>query len=127
MYPLASAIRYGPFFAGYWKSFVLLAHGAKHCASEFGAVTTLGGAAVAKPVATSAAAATTHVRYSIKASSIDGAPGAAGKQPLRLVLPASEIRSKSRSPPRERVALGVAIMGASARGDNRRRKANTTG
>ncbi len=40
-------MRYGPFFAGYWNSLVLAAHGAKHCGSEFGAVTTLGGAACA--------------------------------------------------------------------------------
>src|SRR6266700_6337784 len=51
MYPFASAMRYGPFLAGYWNSLVLPAHGAKHCASELGSVTTLGGAAVAIPAA----------------------------------------------------------------------------
>src|SRR4029078_1619611 len=51
MYPLASAMRLGPFFAGYWNSLVPAAHGAKHCGSELGAVTTLGGAAAASPAA----------------------------------------------------------------------------
>src|ERR1700730_13820838 len=51
VYPFASAMRYGPFFAGYWNSLVSLAHGAKHCASELGSDTTLGGAAAAAPAA----------------------------------------------------------------------------
>src|SRR5439155_23038164 len=68
MYPLASAMRYGPFLAGYWNSLVLPAHGAKHWASELGSDTTLGGAAVASPAAKSALRAAAHGRYSIKAS-----------------------------------------------------------
>jgi hypothetical protein len=50
-------MRYGPFFAGYWNSFVVRAHGAKHCGSEFGAVTTLGGAANAVALDTAKVAA----------------------------------------------------------------------
>src|SRR6266704_5844019 len=61
MYPLASAMRYGPFLAGYWNSLVLPAHGAKHWASELGSDTTLGGAAVAIPAASKAVAATAQV------------------------------------------------------------------
>src|SRR5439155_11798081 len=68
IYPLASAMRYGPFFAGYWNSFVLAAHGAKHWGSELGSVTTLGGAASAPPAAMRAIAAATRVRYRIRAS-----------------------------------------------------------
>src|SRR6266700_2556470 len=68
MYPLASAMRYGPFLAGYWNSLVLLAHGAKHWASELGSDTTFGGAAVASPAAKSALSAAAHGRYSIKSS-----------------------------------------------------------
>src|SRR5690348_11019955 len=67
--PLASAIRYGPFFAGYWNSLVSLAQGAKHWGSEFGAETTLGGAALANPAESSATtAAAIRVRYGIRAS-----------------------------------------------------------
>src|ERR1700686_5282850 len=58
-------MRYGPFFAGYWNSLVSLAHGAKHCASELGSDTTLGGAAAATPAASSALRATAQVRYCI--------------------------------------------------------------
>src|SRR6478672_10968574 len=60
-------MRYGPFFAGYWKSFVSLAQGAKHCGSELGSVTTFGGAALASPAATNRAiAAATRVRCGIR-------------------------------------------------------------
>src|SRR6266704_2016276 len=68
MYPLASAMRYGPFLAGYWNSLVLPAHGAKHWASELGSDTTFGGAAVASPAAKSALRAAAHGRDSIKSS-----------------------------------------------------------
>src|SRR4030095_7599071 len=68
MYPLASAMRYGAFLAGYWNSLVLLAQGAKHWGSELGSVTTLGGAAVANPAASSALRAAAQVRYCIRTS-----------------------------------------------------------
>src|SRR5690348_16431297 len=68
MNPLASAMRYGPFLAGYWNSLVLLAHGAKHWGSELGRVTTLGGAAAANPAASSALRAAAQARYCIRTS-----------------------------------------------------------
>src|SRR5678815_5896333 len=69
MYPFASATRYGPVFAGNWNSLVLLAHGAKHCGSELGSVTTFGGAALASPAATNRViAAATRVRCGIEAT-----------------------------------------------------------
>src|SRR5579862_7937218 len=47
MKPLASAMRYGPFLAGYWKSFVSLVHGTKQSGSAGVPVTTFGPAALA--------------------------------------------------------------------------------
>jgi hypothetical protein len=62
---LASATRYGPFFAGYWNSLVPDAHGAKHFGSELAAVTTLGGAASAAPAIRNAAARAIRLRKGI--------------------------------------------------------------
>jgi len=47
MKPLASAMRYGPFLAGYWKNFVSLVHGTKQSGSAGGPDTTFGPAALA--------------------------------------------------------------------------------
>src|SRR5450432_640730 len=47
MYPLARAIRNGPFLAGYLKNLVLSDQGAKHLASMAGPATTSGPAASA--------------------------------------------------------------------------------
>ena len=52
MKPLASAIRYGPFFCGYWNIFTFSDHGAKHFGSELAPVTILGPAACADNVTT---------------------------------------------------------------------------
>src|SRR5436190_1134956 len=42
MKPLASAMRYGPFLAGYWKNFVSLVHGTKQSGSADGPDTVFG-------------------------------------------------------------------------------------
>ena len=47
MYPLASAMRYGPFLAGYLKNLVCAVQGAKHCGSADGPETISGPAALA--------------------------------------------------------------------------------
>src|SRR5690242_13655788 len=57
MKPLASAMRYGPSFFGYWKNFVLSVQGLKHCGSAAGPETTLGPAARAEPAMAAAAKA----------------------------------------------------------------------
>src|SRR6476659_5914672 len=94
MYPLASAIRYGPFFAGYWNSLVSLVHGAKHFGSELAVDTTFGGAAVTTPAATSALTATrARVRYGIRASLRAGiaAIGGAANRDRLAAVPAGDL------------------------------------
>src|SRR4051794_35345981 len=61
--PLASAMRYGPFFAGHWKYFVFASQGLKQVGFSPGPLTTVGPAATAAEDASNAAiAATTRVR-----------------------------------------------------------------
>src|SRR5215831_6118614 len=56
--PLASATRYGPFFAGHWKYLVESDHGLKQAGFSPGPLTTAGGAASARSAAHKAATAT---------------------------------------------------------------------
>src|SRR5579863_867873 len=67
MKPLASAMRYGPFLAGYWKNFVCGVHGTKQSGSAGGPDTIFGaaedGAALSAHAAvTSAATAALRMR-----------------------------------------------------------------
>src|SRR5437588_3626256 len=104
IWPFASATRYGPFFAGYWNSLVVAAHGAKHCASELGSVTTAGGAAAASPADSSAAMPTAAVRYDMRSSFEAMTARGARSTEARLRVGIMSIGSGGRRRPRDACA-----------------------
>src|SRR5688572_22196943 len=68
--PFASAMRYGPFFAGHWKCFVFASQGLKQAGFSPGPATTLGGAARAAEVVSAATAAARQERNNMQVSSV---------------------------------------------------------
>src|SRR4051794_18697599 len=79
--PLASASRYGPFFAGHWKYLVESDQGLKQAGFSPGPLTTAGGAAITKLAAPrAAAAAAMRVRISMLVSSFVGRTHPCGRR-----------------------------------------------
>src|SRR5690349_24701212 len=84
--PLASATRYGPFFAGHWKYLVESDQGLKQAGFSPGPLTTAGGAASARWAAHAVAtAAVIRVSASMRVSSLFSMddPSRSWRGPLR--------------------------------------------
>src|SRR5260370_4084283 len=91
MKPLASATRYGPFLAGYWKHFVSLVHGTKQSGSADGPDTVFGPASDEAEFRAQAAvmsAATAALRNSLRVRFMSSSLFAAITTPCRAAAAA---------------------------------------